>query len=121
MIQRDAETSSEAWRVLSGLLNHGPVAVVWHEGRGCVRAEFGTVLELKGDAILSRTYQQGKIVSPGGHVRPGRLCWSDTWTRERAQVAHWPFLDSMLDRIQMWRAFSRHSAHIWQGGTPQPA
>jgi hypothetical protein len=96
----DIETSAEAWEVLSGLLDHGPVAVVWHEGRGCVRADFDTILELKGDAIVSRTYQQGKIVREGGHTTPGKLCWVDTWTRERAQVAHWPFLDTMLDCLQ---------------------
>lgn len=96
----DIQTSAEAWEALSGLLNHGPVAVVWHDGRGCTRSEFDTVLELRGDAILSRTYQQGKIVREGGHTTPGRLCWSDTWTRERAQMTYWPFLDTMLDRVQ---------------------
>ena len=41
------QTSAEAWEVLSGLLDHGPAAVVWHEGRGCVRENSDTVLELK--------------------------------------------------------------------------
>jgi hypothetical protein len=72
------ETSAEAWTVLAGLLDHGPLAVVWHEGKGCVRVEFDTVLELKGDTIVEQTYQQEKVVSEGGNVKPGRLCWTDT-------------------------------------------
>lgn len=94
------QTSAEAFATLAGLLAHGPVAVVWHEGRGCVRTDFDTVIELKGDTILSRTYQQGKITTAGGCVKPGRLCWADTWTRERSLVAHWPFLDTVLDYLQ---------------------
>jgi hypothetical protein len=54
------ETSAEAWAVLAGLLDHGPLAVVWHEGSGSARSDFDTVLELREDAILERTYQQGK-------------------------------------------------------------
>jgi len=95
------ETSAEAWTALAALLDRGPLAVIWHEGKGCVRENFDTILELKDDAILSRTYQQGKITTAGGCVKPGRLCWSDTWTREQAQVAHWPFLDTMIDMVQV--------------------
>jgi len=98
----EQETSSEAWTVLAGLLDHGPVAIVWHEGRGCVREDFDTILELKGnDTIVERTYQQGKETSEGGRVQPGKLCWTDTWTRERSAVAHWPFLDTILDLAQV--------------------
>lgn len=71
------ETSAEAWGALAGLLDHGPLAVVWHEGSGPTRADFDTVLELRGDAILERTYQQGKA-GEAGHVQPGKLCWTDT-------------------------------------------
>lgn len=95
------ETSPEAWTVLAGLLDHGPLAVVWHEWRGCVRSDFDTIVEKKGDLIVERTYQQGKVVSEGGHVKPGRLCWTSEWLRERAQVAHWPFLDTVLDMVQV--------------------
>jgi len=97
----EQETSSEAWAVLAGLLDHGPLAVVWHEGNGCVREDFDTVLELKGDAILERTYQQGKETSEGGLVQPGKLCWINTWTRERSVVAHWPLLDTVLDLVEV--------------------
>jgi hypothetical protein len=72
------ETSAEAWATLADMLDRGPLAVVWHDGNGCVRADFDTVLELKGDAILERTYQQGKATSEGGRVQPGKLCWADT-------------------------------------------
>lgn len=50
----DTETSSEAWEVLSGLLDHGPVAVVWHEGRGCVRSDFDTVVATNRPVAFSR-------------------------------------------------------------------
>jgi len=94
---QEMETSAEAWAVLAGQLDHGPLAVVWHEGNGPSRSDFDTVLELRGEAILQRTYQQGKVVSEGGHTKPGRLCWTDTWTRERAAVIWWPYLDNVLD------------------------
>lgn len=94
------ETSAEAWTALAGLLDREPLAVIWHEGKGCVREDFDTILELKGDTILERTYQQGKETGEGGRVQPGKLCWADTWTWERAQVAHWPYLDNVLDMIQ---------------------
>lgn len=100
-MELEQETSAEAWATLAGLLDRGPLAVVWHERGGRVHEDFDTVLELKGNVILSRTYQQGKIISEGGHTRPGRPCWTDTWTRERSSVAHWPFLEDMLDRLQV--------------------
>jgi hypothetical protein len=98
--EQEPETSAEAWATLAGLLDHGPVAVVWHNGRGCVREDFDTILERKGDVIYCRTYQQGKITTAGGRVKPGRLCWNDTWTRERSSLTHWPFLDTVLDYLQ---------------------
>jgi hypothetical protein len=98
----ETETSSEAWEVLSGLLNHGPVAVVWHEGRGCVREDFDTILELKGnDTIVERTYQRGKVIAENGPMQPGHLCWTDMWTWARAQVTHWPYLDTILDMLRV--------------------
>ena len=100
ILKQETETSAEAWVTLAGLLDRGPLAVVWHDGRGCVRTDFDTILQLQGDTILSRTYQQGKVVSEGGHVEPGRLCWNDTWTRERSSVTHWPFMDTLLDYLQ---------------------
>lgn len=60
------ETSAEAWTTLAGLLEHGPLAVVWHEGGGSSRSDFDTVLELQGDTILERTYQQGKATGAVG-------------------------------------------------------
>ena len=56
-------TNSEAWVKLAGLLDHGPVAVVWHDGRGCTRSDFDTVLDplfeqtlvrLRDDAVKAR-------------------------------------------------------------------
>lgn len=101
-LNQEQETSAVAWLTLADLLDGCPMAVVWHDGRGCVREDFDTILERKGDVITSRTYQQGKVTSDGGNrVIPGRLCWIDTWTRERSEVAHWPYLDDMLDHIQV--------------------
>jgi len=100
-LKLEPETSAEAFATLAGLLDRGPLAVVWHEGRGCVREDFDTILQLQGDTILSRTYQQGKAVAAGGPVQPGRLCWNDTWTRERSAVAHWPLMDTLLDYLQV--------------------
>ena len=93
-------TNSEAWVKLAGLLDHGPVAVVWHDGRGCTRSDFDTVLERTESTITARTYQRGKECAEGGRVVPGRLCWVDTWSRKRSAVTHWPYLETMLDRIQ---------------------
>ena len=99
-LEQEPETSAEAWATLAGLLDRGPLAVVWHDGRGCVRTDFDTILQLQGGTITARTYQQGKITTAGGCVRPGRLCWNDTWTRERSSLTHWPFLDMVLDYLQ---------------------
>jgi len=67
-LKLEPETSAEAFATLAGLLDRGPLAVVWHDGRGCVRTDFDTILQLQGDTILSRTYQQGKAVAEGGQV-----------------------------------------------------
>jgi len=99
-LEQEPETSAEAWATLAGMLDRGPLAVVWHDGRGCVRTDFDTILQLQGDTITARTYQQGKITTAGGCVKPGRLCWNDTWTRERSSLTHWPFLDTILDYLQ---------------------
>ena len=100
-LKLEPETSAEAFATLAGLLDRGPLAVVWHDGRGCVRTDFDTILQLQGDTNLSRTYQQGKAVAEGGHTQPGRLCWNDTWTRERSAVTHWPLMDTLLDYLQV--------------------
>ena len=68
------ETSAEAWATLAGLLDQGSLAVMWHEGSGSSRSDFDTVLELRGGAILERTYQQGKVAGVAGHVQPGKFC-----------------------------------------------
>jgi len=87
------ETSAEAWAVLAGLLDHGSLAVVWHDRSEGDLINFDTVIERKGDVIAARTYQQenGKSWS----------CRTDTWSRDRAEVAHWPFLDTLLDLVQV--------------------
>lgn len=36
----EQQTSAQAWAVLAGLLDRGPLAVVWHEGSGGVRADW---------------------------------------------------------------------------------
>jgi len=87
------ETSAEAWAALAGLLDHGSLAVVWHDrGEGDL-VNFDTVIERKGDAITGRTYRHEK--------RSVWSCRTDTWTRERSGAAHWPFLDTLVDLIQV--------------------
>lgn|SRR5664280_1532054 len=50
--RRGMETSAEARATLAGLLDHGPLAVMWHEGSGSSRSDFDTVLELRGGASV---------------------------------------------------------------------
>jgi len=87
------ETSAEAWTVLAGLLDHGPLAVVWHDRSEGDLVNFDTVIERKGGVISARTYRQEN--------KEGWSCRIDTWSRDRAEVAHWPFLDTLLDLIQV--------------------
>ena len=87
------ETSAEAWTVLAGLLDHGPLAVVWHDRTEGDLVNFDTVIERKGSVISARTYRQEK--------RNNWSCRTDAWTRERSSVTHWPFLDTVLDYLQV--------------------
>ena len=87
------ETSAEAWTVLAGLLDHGPLAVVWHDRSEGDLVNFDTVIERKGDTITARTYRQEN--------RKSWSCRTDTWSREQSEVAHWPFLDTLLDLAQI--------------------
>lgn len=93
-------TSAEAWTALAGLLDRGPLAVVWHEGSESARSGSGSRLPSARGPCQSRTEQQGKVTTAGGCVKPGRLCWADTWTRERSSVTHWPYLNTVLDMVQ---------------------
>jgi len=51
-------------------------------------------------AILQRTYHHGKAASATTRAQPAEFHFEDVWTHDRAAVAHWPYLEFLLDLLQ---------------------
>jgi hypothetical protein len=101
--EQETKTSEQSWlEMFERLVQQGSLAIVWHEGRGCCREDFDTVVQLQGGStIQQRTYQKGKVIpdSMVERIEPGKMCFEDTWKREESTYRHWPYLDSLLDLL----------------------
>lgn len=83
-------------------MRHGPVAVVWHDGRGRNRKHFDTVIELIDDSTIeSRTYQKGVVVPKSlvGQTKPGKACWRDIWRKDECVGCRQPSLDGVVELL----------------------
>jgi hypothetical protein len=96
------ETSVETWDALAALLKYGPLAVVWTQvnSTACGYDTFDTVIRLRGDEILQRTYCQEKPATATRRAEPAEFRFGDTFPRDRAPFAHWVYLKFLLDLVE---------------------